>query len=152
MIFTKVSLGAFLLTISFLIATALCFDIVDIMTTHTWTQAVADASSDAGANKRYFNLGTYSDEFLIDPVPAETVARATFDKNIQNLQAMGISTEKIDLPVISFPDNYSISVDVDLSYELGFSERMMDNIFADDHTYGDIQDSIHSTSNINHKK
>lgn len=137
--------------LAFIIASALCLDVINNLVRHTWVQATADASADAGANKRYFNLGTYSDEFLIDPVPAETVARSTFDKNLLNLEDMGITTDTVENPVISFPDNYSISVDVDLTHELGFSESTMDAIFAEEHSFGSIDDSIHSTSNINHR-
>lgn len=131
---------------------AVVLDTGYISVKHAYAQGLSDASTDAGANQRYFNLGKSYDEFYIDPVKARTVAESTFTKNLENMKSSGIDVSNISSPDISFPDNYSISLDFDVTYEMKHSESTLKNVFDDNRSLGVIEDSIQSTSNVNHRR
>jgi len=131
---------------------AVVLDSTYINAKHVYVQGAADASTDAGAYQRYFNLGRDYDEFYIDPVKGRAAAEATFSKNMENMKAAGINTDNIGIPNISFPDNYSITLETDLTYEMKHSENTLKNVFDDDRSLGGIEDTINSTSNVNHRK
>ncbi|MFD2328758.1 hypothetical protein ACFSR7_05795 [Cohnella sp. GCM10020058] len=124
-----------------------------MLANHSMVQGAADAAADAGANQRQlFISDTDEHEFLIEPVQASTAAMAAFQKNLLNLQAMGIDTSRVENPTFTFPDNYTIKVDVELSHDMKFSESVLENAFDSQTDLQTIPDHVESESDINYRK
>lgn len=142
----------FMLIMSLLVV-GVVLDNITMMATHNYVQGAADAATDAGALQRQIRV--HDDdihEFVIEPLGAKIAAVSTFNKNLNHMDDLKLDTSRIKAPDITFPDEYSIQLNTDLSYDPKYSSWGISNAFGKKETFPAINDSIAATSNINHKK